>query len=351
MLNLRIYKGKTVLVTGHTGFKGTWLSIWLNELGAKVVGFSLPEWDNDYLYKNTKLKDKIIDKKGDVRVLDDLKKVFEDYKPDIVFHLAAQPLVRDSYENPVKTFDTNVIGTINVLECIRLYDFVKSGVMITTDKCYKNKEREEGYCESDELGGHDPYSASKACAEIIIESYRQSFFVHQDKFVASSRAGNVIGGGDYSKDRLIPDCIKSLRLNKEVLVRNPYHTRPWQHVLEPLYGYLLLGERLMDKQQKFAGAWNFGPKEESIIGVNEIVSKIIDLWGTGKWRDMSDSNEKKHEARILCLNISKSKKELGWAPKLDINQSIKMTVEWYKRAENENAHNLCIEQIREYVLR
>lgn len=344
---LSIYKDKTVLVTGHTGFKGAWLSIWLNELGAKVIGFSLPEWENDYLFTKSGLSGRLVDERGDITDLKRLSEVFTQHKPEIVFHLAAQPLVRDSYSDPVRTFDVNVLGTVNVLECIRKFDCVKAGVMITTDKCYKNKEQKKGYKESDELGGHDPYSTSKAAAELAIDSYRKSFFAGSGKLVASARAGNNIGGGDFSKDRIIPDCIRSLQENKPVNIRNPRSTRPWQHVLEPLSGYLLLGSVLLNNQTEFAEAWNFGPDKRSAVPVAKIASLVIKNWGSGEWTDTHDPNDL-HESKWLSLDISKAGKRLKWKPRWNIEKAIQKTVQWYKSADNENAYRLCAGQIKEY---
>ena len=344
---LNIYKNKTILVTGHTGFKGAWLSIWLNELGAKVIGFSLPKWENDHLFTKAGLSGRVVDERGDITDLKRLSEVFAGYKPEIVFHLAAQPLVRDSYSDPVRTFDVNVLGTVNVLECIRKFDFVKSGVMITTDKCYKNKVEKKDYRESDELGGHDPYSASKAAAELAIDSYRKSFFVASGKLVASARAGNNIGGGDFSKDRIVPDCIRALNGNKPVNIRNPKSTRPWQHVLEPLYGYLLLGSKLLENKKEFAEAWNFGPDKRSAVPVSKVASLVIKNWGSGEWTDTHDPNDL-HESKWLSLDISKAGKRLKWKPRWNIEKAIQKTVDWYKNADNENAYRLCAGQIKEY---
>ncbi len=344
-----VYKGKKVLITGHTGFKGSWLLIWLDKLGANVIGYSLPEWDNDYIFKNSKSRlNSVIDIRGDITDLNKLKKVFEEHRPEIVFHLAAQPIVRTSFVDPVNTLKTNIIGTVNILECIKIFDFVKAGVIITTDKCYKNKEQEQGYKETDELGGSDPYSASKACAEIIINSYRKSFFNHSNKLVASARAGNVIGGGDWSKDRLIPDCIRRLKQNNPIEIRNPSAVRPWQHVLECNYGYLLLGVKLLQNKNKFAEAWNFGPDKEAIVQVNKIADFAIQYWGSGQWIDKSDPNEKMKETKLLSLDNTKSKNLLNWYNKFNIEQTMKKTAEWYKRSENEEVYNLCIEQIEDY---
>ena len=345
---LDVYKDKKVLVTGHTGFKGSWLSIWLKKLGANVIGFSLPEWGNDFLFKQTGLSSLIIDERGNITDLKRLNEVFEKHKPEIVFHLAAQPLVRQSYDEPVSTFNTNMMGTLNILECIKEHESVTAGVIITTDKVYKNKEKEEGYKEEDELGGHDPYSASKACAEIVIGSYSKSFFKNKGKYVASARAGNVIGGGDFSKDRLVPDCVKTLQEGKNIEIRNPDAVRPWQHVLEPLYGYLVLGERLLKKEKCYDEAWNFGPGQGSIVPVSKVVDLVIKNWRDGKWIDLSNPDEKKHETRLLNLDATKAMNKLGWSQKFDISKTIELVVDWYKRSETGSAYGLCIEQINYY---
>ena len=348
MERLNIYKGKRVLVTGHTGFKGSWLSIWLNELGAKVIGFSLPEWENDRLFKDAGLSGRVIDERGNICDLKRLEEIFSRQKPDIVFHLAAQPLVRDSYSDPIGTFGANTMGTANVLECIRNSKSTDLGVMITTDKCYRNKEQNKGYKEIDELGGHDPYSTSKAAAELVIGSYRKSFFENSGKLVASARAGNNLGGGDYSRDRLIPDCIRALKENNPIRIRNPKSTRPWQHVLEPLYGYLLLGSKLLSGEKRFADAWNFGPERESIVPVSKVADMVIKDWGSGKWLDVHEAGDL-HEAKLLSLDISKAKKELKWRPRWGIEKAIRMTIDWYKNFDKEGAYQLCVRQIEEYV--
>ncbi|MBF0521757.1 MAG: CDP-glucose 4,6-dehydratase [Candidatus Omnitrophica bacterium] len=343
-----IYKNKKILVTGHTGFKGAWLSLWLHQLGAKVIGYSLPQWDNNYLFKETNLAKDIVDQRGDVADFKSLKNVILKYKPQMVFHLAAQPLVRDSYANPKTTFESNALGTVNVLECLREFPFLNKGVIITTDKCYKNKETNKGYKETDELGGHDPYSTSKAVAELIIESYRKSFFAEKGILVASARAGNIIGGGDFSKDRLLPDCIRALKKNQPIKIRNPKSTRPWQFVLEPLYGYLLLGEKLLNNEKQFAQAFNFGPERQSIVPVGKIADLVIKYWGQGRWQDIHTSKDL-HETKLLSLNISKAKKELNWHPRLNIKESVEMTVNWYKQENKQNARALCLNQIQEYT--
>ncbi len=346
MVNFDIYKDKKILVTGHTGFKGAWLSIWLHEIGAKVIGFSLEQYDNDYIFESSDLKNLIVDERGDICNIDRLKKIFAEHKPDIVFHLAAQSLVRRSYKSPLETINVNVMGTANILECIRESTSVKAGIMVTTDKCYKNKESRSGYMETDELGGYDLYSISKVCDELIIESYRNLFF--SSKLIASARAGNVIGGGDFAEDRIVPDCIRALKKNKSIQIRNPYSVRPWQHVLDVVNGYLLLGKRLLEGDKNFSQAWNFAPNLESVVTVKDIVNLVIEQWGTGRWVE-SKSKEGMVETKILTLNANKAKKLLGWNPKLDIKEAVKKTVEWYKKSQNSNSYELCAKQIREHM--
>lgn len=346
------YRDKNVLITGHTGFKGSWLSIWLNELGANVIGYALDPYTNKDNFILSNLNNKVIDIRGDLRNKEKLREVFKKYEPEVVFHLAAQPLVRLSYEIPVETYEVNLIGTLNVLECIRKSKKTQIGIMVTTDKCYENKEKMEGYKETDPMGGYDPYSSSKGCAELAISSWRRSFFntKNHDKHktsIASVRAGNVIGGGDWSKDRIIPDCVNALEKGKEIEIRSPKAIRPWQHVLEPLYGYLMLGQRLFNDPIKFSGGWNFGPEKDSIINVWSIAKKIIKRYGKGNIKDISDSNEK-HEANILTLNISKAKSLLEWNPVLDIDQTIDFTVEWYKKYKTKSVYELCVDQINRY---
>jgi CDP-glucose 4,6-dehydratase len=333
-------------VTGHTGFKGTWLTIWLHKLGAKVIGYSLKKYPNDKMFNDTGMNSRIMDIRGDISDLKSLKSAFDKYKPQIVFHLAAQPLVRLSYDDPVKTLQTNIMGTVNVLECIRLSDSVRVGVMITSDKCYRNKNLTCGYKEGDELGGVDPYSCSKACSELVVSSYRDAFFKLQSKIVASVRAGNVIGGGDWSQDRLIPDCIKALQANKPILIRNPDATRPWQHVLEPLGGYIMLAEKLWAEKKHDEG-WNFGPHTESIVPVSKVADMLVKKWGIGSWVDGS-AKDHKHEAKLLSLDITKVQNELGWKPRLKLDEAISLIVEWYKNSNKKNAYELCIKQINSY---
>jgi len=343
------YKNKTILVTGHTGFKGSWLSIWLLEMGANVIGYSLdPKTDKDN-FVLTGLADKMVDIRGDIRDFEKLSGVFNKYNPEIVFHLAAQPLVRLSYDLPKETFDTNITGAVNVLECFRLNSKSKYLINVTSDKCYENKEQIWGYRESDPLGGHDPYSASKACSEIVTSAYMKSFFYgNTEKNIATGRAGNVIGGGDWALDRIIPDCIRAIENNLTLEVRSPKAVRPWQHVLEALYGYILLGYRLSQDPARFSQSWNFGPNSEMILTVENIVGKIINKYGTGKWLDISDKKTV-HEAKLLSLDTTKAKLQLEWHPVLNIDQTVEMTVNWYKEYKHSCVYDLCSEQIKNYT--
>lgn len=349
------YQGKRVLVTGHTGFKGSWLSIWLHELGAEVIGVAqepFTERDNFVLSEiGQKIK---VDIRADIRDGKRMKALFEQYRPEIVFHLAAQPLVRLSYDTPVATYETNVMGTVNILEAIRVTDSVKVGIMVTTDKCYENKEQIWGYRENEPMGGYDPYSSSKGAAEIAIASWRRSFFNPEQyekhgKSIASVRAGNVIGGGDWAIDRIIPDCIKALEAGKPIEIRSPKAVRPWQHVLEPLSGYMLLAQKMWNEPTKYCEGWNFGPKAESVSTVWEVATKVVGNYGSGELKDLSDSNAL-HEAKLLILDISKAKYRLGWEPRMDINRTIGMTVGWYKKYLRNNMYYICVQQIEEYIL-
>ena len=350
----KFYTGKRVLVTGHTGFKGSWLSIWLQLMGAEVIGLAKDPYTkrDNYCLSNIGKKLKA-DLRGDICNAATLKEVFEKYQPEIVFHLAAQPLVRLSYDIPLETFQTNVMGTINVMEAMRCQPATRVGVMITTDKCYENKEQIWGYRENEPMGGYDPYSASKGAAEIAISAWRRSFFnpektTGHTKSLASVRAGNVIGGGDWSKDRIVPDCIRALEASKTISIRSPHAIRPWQHVLEPLGGYLLLAQRMWEQPQNYNEAWNFGPRTESIADVWTVASKIVKNYGYGELCDASNSKAL-HEASLLLLDISKAHFRLGWEPKMTLDQSIYMTTDWYKRYQKENVYNLCAEQIETYI--
>lgn len=346
------YNGKTILVTGHTGFKGSWLSIWLHEMGAKVIGYGLDPYTPNDNFVVTNLEYKIVDIRGDIRDEKKLQEVFNFYSPEIVFHLAAQPLVRLSYEKPKETYETNVIGTLNVLECIRKCDATKVGVIITTDKCYENKEQIWSYKENDPMGGYDPYSSSKGCCELLISSYRNSFmnpknYESHGKSIASVRAGNVIGGGDWSRDRIIPDCIRALMKGENIKIRSPKAIRPWQHVLEPLNGYLLLASKMYDNGVNFCSGWNFGPEKDSIVQVSKVADLMIEKWGSGTWKDVSIENAP-HEANLLSLDCTKAKVYLNWLPKLNIEEALEFTVEWYKNYDKVDMYDFCKKQIYEY---
>lgn len=358
MMNIDVfkdfYRGKRILVTGHTGFKGSWLSIWLHEIGAEVIGVGLSPYSERDNYVLSGIGTKIkADIRADIRDGKRMKEIFAEYQPEIVFHLAAQPLVRLSYDIPVETYETNVMGTINIMEAVRCTDSVKVGIMITTDKCYENKEQIWGYRENEPMGGYDPYSSSKGAAEIAISSWRRSYFnpkdyVRHGKSIASVRAGNVIGGGDWALDRIIPDCIRSLEAGKPIEIRSPKAVRPWQHVLEPLSGYMLLAQKMWDEPTKYCEGWNFGPRTESITPVWDIATKVVNNYGKGELRDLSDPNAL-HEANLLMLDISKAKFKLGWEPRMDINQCIALVVDWYKRYQHEEVYKLCTKQIEKYL--
>lgn len=350
----RFYNGKRVLVTGHTGFKGSWLSIWLHELGAEVIGVAQePFTERDNFVLSGIGKKITADLRADIRDGERMKAIFREYQPELVFHLAAQPLVRQSYDVPVETYETNVMGTINILEAIRVTDSVKVGVMITTDKCYENKEQIWGYRENEPMGGYDPYSSSKGAAEIAISSWRRSFFnpEHYDrhgKSIASVRAGNVIGGGDWALDRIIPDCIKAIEEGRLLEIRSPQAVRPWQHVLEPLSGYMLLARKMWEEPTKYCEGWNFGPRAESISTVWDVATKVIENYGSGKLKDTSDSDAL-HEANLLMLDISKAKFRLGWEPRMNIDQTVGLTVDWYRHYRNRDVYQMSKEQILYYV--
>lgn len=350
-----VYNGETVLVTGHTGFKGSWLSIWLHELGAKVVGYSLDPYTEKDNFVLSDIGSKIIDIRGDIRDKQKLNSVFKEYQPKYVFHLAAQSLVRFSYTEPVETYEINVMGTINLLEEIRKCDATKIGIMITTDKCYENKEQLLGYRESDSLGGYDPYSSSKGAAEIAINSWRLSFmnpmnYHKHGKAIASARAGNVIGGGDWAKDRIVPDCIRAIEGNMPIELRAPLSVRPWEHVLEPLCGYLLLGAKMCNDPVNYSEAWNFGPENDVHYSVYDIAKLIVDYSKKGKLINSSGS-EVLHESNLLLLNIDKAKSRLGWSPVLNIEETVKLTVDWYLHYQLEDVYNLCVNQINSFTAR
>ena len=360
------YKGKRVLVTGHTGFNGSWLCTWLHALGAEVVGIALDPFTERDNYVLSGIGNKIkADIRADIRDGEKMKEIFAEYKPEIVFHLAAQPLVRLSYDIPVETYETNVMGTINIMEAIRHLNTITSntsnnlnnpliGVMITTDKCYDNKEQMTGYKEDDPFGGYDPYSSSKGACEIAIQSWRRSFFNPEDYgkkhtvSLASVRAGNVIGGGDWALDRIIPDCVKALESGLPIDIRSPKAIRPWEHVLEPLSGYMMLAQKMWDDPTKYCEGWNFGPESESVSTVWEVATELVNNFGYGELKDSSDPNAV-HEAKLLMLDITKAKTRLGWKPRMNMKQCMSLVADWYKRYKTENVYNLCVEEIDKFL--
>ena len=344
------YKDKKILVTGATGFKGAWLTYWLYLLNANVIGIGRKPNKNDNLFKQLKLKKKIQIKYFDIREKKKLEILIKKFKPSIIFHLAAQPIISEGYARPEETITINSIGTLNVVEICKNLKFVKSIICVTSDKCYENNFSIKGFKENDKLGGSDPYSASKANAEIIVKSYYESFYKKNKKGLATGRAGNVIGGGDWSPNRLIPDCVKWITKNQLIYLRRPSFNRPWQHVLEPLYGYLILGHKLFKEPLKYSGAWNFGSKKNTITSVHQVVKKMMKFWGTGKVK----INKKKqfYEQENLQLDITKAKKILNWHPKYSIDQSIKLTVEWYKFVHDKGskyAEEISKKQIQFYM--
>jgi CDP-glucose 4,6-dehydratase len=346
------YEGKTVWVSGHTGFKGSWLTAWLLELGAKVTGYSLPA-ERDSLFELLSLRERVTHLEGDVRDRASVRKSLLDCQPDVVLHLAAQPLVRRSYEIPVETYDVNVMGTVHILDALRGQERPCAAVFVTTDKCYENREWLHGYRESDPLGGHDPYSSSKAMAELAISAYRDSFFKGHPVHIASARAGNVIGGGDWAKDRIVPDCIRALACGEPIPVRNVRSTRPWQHVLEPLNGYLSLASQMHGSAEaradSLSSAFNFGPALESNRTVKELVAEVLKHW-PGSWVDRSDPNAL-HEAGKLNLSTDKAFHELSWAPVWGFQSAVFRTVEWYRKvaADPSVAGAVTISQIQAYT--
>ncbi len=324
------YKGKRVLVTGHTGFKGGWLTLWLKALGAEVCGYSLAPNTTPSLFQAIQIRQEISHHEGNILDSTHLNRVFTEFQPEIIFHLAAQPLVRLSYLEPVLTYETNVIGTLKVLEAARRCKSVKAFVNITSDKCYENKEVSQGYKEGDPMGGYDMYSSSKGCVEILSSSYRRSFLQEPGSFsLATARAGNVIGGGDWATDRLIPDCVRSIEKGQEIVIRSPQATRPWQHVLEPLSGYLLLGYLLYTKGKKYAEEFNLGPCTDSVLTVEEVTNLVIQNYGKGTVR--ISHKDSLHEANLLMLDITKAKETLGWQPTYTVKDAIKKTIEWYQK--------------------
>lgn len=348
------YRGQRVLLTGHTGFKGAWLSLWLHALGARVTGYALASPTNPSLYDLCGMDKLVASVIADIRDPAVLTRALQKAAPEIVIHMAAQPLVRESYQHPVETYAVNVMGTVNLLEAVRHCKSVKAVVNVTTDKCYENREWLRGYREDEPLGGYDPYSSSKACSEIVTAAYRTSFF-NPEKFdghgvaLATARAGNVIGGGDWAVDRLVPDCVRALLNGDKIVVRNPQAVRPWQHVLEPLSGYLLLAQKLVEQGPCFASAWNFGPDDRDARPVQWIVDKLCALWGNAPAVDV-DQGAHPHEAHYLKLDWAKARTELGWRPQWNLEKAIQKTVEWTKAYQaHADVRSVCLRQIGEYA--
>jgi CDP-glucose 4,6-dehydratase len=351
------YRFRRVLVTGHTGFKGSWLSLWLTQLGASVAGFALEPPTTPNLFEIIDLQGKLTHIFGDVRDYDHLLAIFQSIQPEIVFHLAAQPLVRLSYREPRLTYETNVMGTVNVLEAMRHSPSIRAAIIVTSDKCYENQELDRGYREEDPMGGWDPYSSSKGCCELITSAYLHSFFppeqylISHNLAIASVRAGNVIGGGDWGMDRLVPDCVRALSQKNEIVLRYPQSVRPWQHVLDPLGGYLLLGAKLWQKGPLYSGSWNFGPADHDIWPVEKVVQKIIQLWGEGSYR--VDDHPQFREAQLIKLDCNKSKTQLGWQSQYSIEDALSLSVHWYKSfyagATSQDLDIMTTMQIERYV--
>ncbi len=353
MINRNFWQGRRVFLTGHTGFKGSWLCLWLTKMGAHVSGYSLEPPTNPNLFSMASVGDLVKSIIADVRDGETLAAKIKEENPEIVMHLAAQPIVRDSYKNPVNTYAINVMGTVNLLNAVRESKSIKAVVNITTDKCYENKEWAWGYRENEPMGGYDPYSNSKACSELVTAAFRDSFFNvkaynQHGVAVATARAGNVIGGGDWAADRLVPDCVKSLLANQEILVRNPLAIRPWQHVLEPLSGYLVLAEKLYNDGPKYAEGWNLGPDDSSAMPVQWVVESLCSKWG-GMASFKVDKGPHPHEANYLKLDCSKAKTELGWKPKWDVDRALDAIVDWYRAMQNgKDMREICLRQIESY---
>jgi CDP-glucose 4,6-dehydratase len=348
VIDQAFWQGKRVFLTGHTGFKGSWLSLWLASLGVEVKGYALNPPTLPSLFNEAKVGSIINSQIGDIRDQDTLHKSMTEFNPDILIHMAAQPLVRYSYDAPVETYEVNVIGTAKVLEVARSCSNLKAIVNITTDKCYENDERTKGYKENDPMGGYDPYSSSKGCAELVTSAYRRSFLQDKGVGLASVRAGNVIGGGDWADDRLIPDILRSFEKNESVVVRNPKATRPWQHVLEPLSGYLVLVQKLYEDQKEYAEGWNFGPNEKDVKAVDWILDKMIFKWPGASWK--LDQNSSPHEAGFLKLDITKAESKLGCKPVWELSYTLEKIIAWQKAWLNkEDIQAVCLTEIEEYT--
>lgn len=349
-MNIReFYKGKTVLVTGHTGFKGSWMCKVLSMYGANVIGYATEPPTSPSLFEEAKIADEIISVTGDIRDLNKLNETMQKYKPEVVIHMAAQPIVRESYVNPVYTYETNVMGTVNICEAVRLCDSVRTFVNVTTDKVYLNNEWEWGYRENDALDGYDPYSNSKSCSELVTSSYKKSFFNGRDIAVSTCRAGNVIGGGDFAKDRIIPDCVRAMEAKTDIIVRNPYSTRPYQHVLEPVVTYLALAA-MQYENRALAGCYNIGPDDCDCVETGELVDIFCNAWGDGaSWKNVAEANAP-HEANFLKLDCSKIKSAMNWKPRWHIADAVKKTVEWSKAYLcGKNVNEVMEKQIKEYL--
>jgi len=354
MVDKNFWQGKRVFVTGHTGFKGSWLCLWLQNMGAIVCGYALSPPTNPSLFVESNLSKRITSEEGDICDTDHLYKIVQNFQPEIIFHMAAQSLVRLSYETPLETYQTNIMGTVSLLEVVRKVGNIKAVINITSDKCYENQEWVWGYRETEAMGGFDPYSCSKGCSELITASYRRSFFnSEKDNMpncaLASARAGNVVGGGDWALDRLVPDVLKAFSKCEMVTIRYPNALRPWQHVLEPLSGYLMLAEQLYRKGAVFAEGWNFGPKEDNVHSVKWIVEYLKSQWGEGaSWRN--DDTVQPHEANFLKLDCSKAKTKLGWRPLWDIEHTLNRTVSWYKAwSKGGDMYAYTIKEINDYM--
>jgi CDP-glucose 4,6-dehydratase len=354
-MNSSFWKNRKVLVTGHTGFKGSWLCVWLQMLGTRVSGYALDPPTEPSLFEVARVADGMDSHHGDVRDLDSLRRALSFASPEIVIHMAAQAIVRKSYAHPVETFATNVMGTVNLLEAVRGCDSVRAVLIITSDKCYENKECIWGYREDDPMGGHDPYSASKGAAELVVSAYRRSFFANvggkrKRVGIATARAGNVIGGGDWAEDRLIPDFFRAVLAKKKLVVRSPSAIRPWQHVLEPLSGYLALSEQLWKDPAHTSGAWNFGPDVDALWSVSDLADELVCLWGTGAGWKVAATKNPLHEAGILALDCSKARIKLGWQPCLALGNALNLTVEWCKsHAGGKDMRKFTESQVREYI--
>lgn len=342
------WKGRRVFVTGHTGFKGSWISLWLQQLGADITGFSLAPAGSPNLFEIAQVADSMKHHVGDIRDLKQLTGALKTAAPDIVIHLAAQSLVRESYDDPVSTYSTNIIGTVNLLEAVRQVSSVKVVLNITSDKCYENEESDQPYSETDPMGGHDPYSSSKGCAELVTSSYYRSFLKKQGAGIATARAGNVIGGGDWAKDRIVPDAIAAFISGETLEIRNPLATRPWQHVLEPLAGYLILCQKLYTNTEHYSGAWNFGPGAKDIQPVAKLVDAMVQNWpGDVCWK--IDKDVHPHEAQNLTLDCTKANTQLAWKSIWNFERAVKETINWYLAWNNrENVHKATMEQISSY---